>query len=107
MIKKFLKPDWRKIVLFIIFLILEILLLISISDYLSPPTTVNPCCLSNIPEKIREQCINANANCGFTDITFGYPEIILLLIFGFVLLTINYLLSCFIVWIYDEIKKKK
>jgi len=103
-LKQFLKPDRRKIVICIILIILEFSWMIFYSSY---SATANPCCLKNIPEEIREQCVRVNARCGFTDMTFGYPEIILLLIFAFVFITTNYLLSCLIVWIYNKLRKPR
>jgi hypothetical protein len=103
-IRKFLKPDWRKIVVTLIFLILHFLFS-SFSEY--------SFCASNF----------AGFTCGYFALLgilslpidfliwftmdwwagywgYYYPIFLILTVFYY------YLLSCLIVWIYDKVKKK-
>jgi len=80
-LKKFLKPDWRKIVIFVIlFIIFSFLSLILSMIYICSPSI--------------------NIGCPPLGIELGV--FILLFIISFF---ISYLLSCLIIWIYDKVKK--
>ena len=90
--KKFLKPDWRKIVIFVILMIIPI------------PIPLYASC----------KCFPAPCNCP-TELMF-YPIIIMILLGAISIsslllllvdMIVSYLLSCLIVWIYDKIKVKK
>jgi len=93
-IKKFLKPDWRKIFVFII--------LFGISFLYTYPIGIG---ISNQNNKITEYgfplkfltCVNDMKTRPLC--LCGFPLLIFDLIFW-------YLPSCLIVWIYDKIKKR-
>ncbi|OGI11931.1 hypothetical protein A3K64_00460 [Candidatus Micrarchaeota archaeon RBG_16_36_9] len=93
-IKQFLKPDWRKIVLFVLMLLF---VPIPISFQLLLPTPLG----INIFAK-NHSWIMFIYSLGFTSRISAYDELILIS-----LPIIYYLFSCFIVWIYDKVKKKK
>lgn len=91
--KEFLKPDWRKIVIFVILFVMLIII-----ANLYPPKLI-PSWLENL------------------NIIFYFPDFFIFeilklsistVIFLFILdLIYWYLLSCLIVWVYDKVKKKK
>jgi len=96
--KQFLKPDWRKIVIFIIIFIFFSFAPIWITIHCYTwecgpgPTTSS---FFNSLESM--------ANKEFFD--FGYFNPWISIFFGSI--AISYLLSCLIAWIYDKVKKKK
>ena len=101
-LKQFLKPDWRKIVLFVILFILS--LLISYPGFCVDGTNFGYC------EEIHGFPLSAYTTFGEQDVV--PPEKLEYIryenIFGFIFnLIFWYLLSCLIVWIYDKVKKKK
>jgi len=100
--KQFLKPDWRKITIFVIII---------------------------LPSIIVEACVNNLLSCQLISASFGYvlvlftllvfPIFLLFKIIGIpyqaflpwvLVLIINllyeYILSCLIIWIYDKFRKK-
>jgi len=86
--KEFFKPDWRKILIFLVLFILSSLA--SIKIYLCNMMGIGPC-----------------------PIGYGFPLEFLYPILDFknlINLLIDiifwYLLSCLIIWIYDKVKKK-
>ena len=87
--KQFLKPDWRKTLLFILILF-AIVFLLPVSTY------AGPCALppSNCPNQL-----------SISDIVkiYGLSEALMFLILGAVF---SYIISCLIVWIYGKIRKK-
>jgi len=106
--KKFLKPDWRKIVVFIIVLFLWLILFTStivVFPESFPKLSVRPMHIS-------------------TGVIVGYPVFLVKLKYVFINnifypfyyiwnfsnllinITVWYLLSCLIIWIYDKVKKK-
>jgi len=101
-IKKFLKPDWRKIVIFVIlFLITTFVPFFTAEAYnmTSGERFISRFSLANIL-----------FNCFWGNIyeNFLYKQECSQSIQFFVLLIIlDYLLSCFIVWIYDKFRKKR
>jgi hypothetical protein len=80
--KKFLKPDWRKIVITILLMILPTI-------FIKAYTTV----LHSCP-------------VGMTDCPplFDWELFLQMIVIA---LIITYSISCFLVWIYDKVKKKK
>jgi hypothetical protein len=98
-IKQFLKPDWRKIVVFVIlFLVLPL------------PWKTNICHIFSIILPSGYSCIEWSIQpfVGFASILiiifglFTFDDLMLLII----LLLISYLLSCLIILIYNKVKKK-
>jgi hypothetical protein len=96
-LKQFLKPDWRKIVIMLIFLGLSFL-------YYHEVGATNVI------------MVNHGAPLNYFEIAYirnsggveGLPPTFEIIYFGLIIdLIIWYILSCFIVWIYDKIKKKK
>jgi len=94
-IKQFLKPDWRKFVIFLLFFILTYIWVYDCGDINSsisceahgfPMTYWSHYTISKIPLQAEN--------------TISYFELIADLI-------IWYLLSCLVIWIYDKVKKKK
>jgi len=89
-LKQFLKPDFRKIVIFIIFVILSVI--IPFRYILGPWVDTGP--IFNYESIV---CGEEPFSCS--------PQIFLpYMIFN---LAFFYLLSCFIVWIYDKFRKRK
>jgi len=80
--KEFLKPEWRKIVLFII---LSILISVYVYDWLLNNVVVCKALVCPTVEQVAQE------------------NMIRFLPF---ILIISYFLSCFILWIYNKVKKK-
>jgi hypothetical protein len=76
-LKQFLKPDWRKPLLFIIIFILTH--------------------VAEIPSPWENIYAQATTN-------YGTVGIVLILIIDVI---VTYLISCLIIWIYEKVKKKK
>jgi len=97
-IKQFLKPDWRKIVIFVILAIISSLYKrnIGVGELLIPsrglPLPVYVCLEGFSDVNLRTQLMRP------CEILYHFL-ITNLIIF--------YLISCFIVWIYDKYKKKR
>jgi hypothetical protein len=93
-LKQFLKPDWRRIVIFVILiLILPIFFINACADIV---------CLVPIPLSfVLGRAVLVLIRSG--ERTIITPEMIIYLIIPII---INYILSCFIIWIYDKVKKK-
>ena len=79
--KEFLKPDWRKIVITILLMILPTIFIKGITD-------------------IFHSCPVGMINC---PPLFDWESFMVMFTIS---LIITYLLSCLIVWIYDKLKKK-
>lgn len=93
--KQFLKPDWRKIVIFFILMILSIFSFFHMT-LVSLPFAVVPSLWDVLASVLAPSLVVIYG--------FYFPYSVLI-----ILITIIYwyLLSCFIVWIYNRIKKKK
>jgi len=117
-LKQFLKPDWRKIILtLIIFLI--VLYFITSPLMGKPPCMIPKCSGTNIDRSELPQYV-----CGICDVNVKQSDHLIGIIIYLIspsLLTYNlgnfdffiieliyyYLLSCFMVWLYDKFRKKK
>jgi len=96
--KRFLKPDWRKIVLFVIFFLIspaQFINLISIPEN-PQPTQLVPL----LGGFFTIGLIIANVKTGISIFTN------LNMIFFILSIIISYFLSCLIIWIYIKLKKK-
>jgi len=101
-LKQFLKPDWRKIVIFVLFFIFIFSL-----EFI---------CLPKLEYKMgRIVEVELYYPCGFLSQIIDYEMYFYVLrgeswLFNyfhlFLDLIISYLISCLIVWIYDKVKKK-
>jgi len=89
--KQFLRPDWRKIVIFIV------LLLISLVIVYDMPVGELLTSFRGLPLPVL-----FFYNSDWHPIPIWY----VLLLFGLIDLIFWYLLSCLIIWIYGKIKKK-
>jgi hypothetical protein len=96
--KKFLKQDWRKIVIFVVILFFSLILFIFLNLTGGLPPTDEQIAQRNLISSIL-MIINWPLNI------IGENSIInlILLVLDFVWI---YLLSCLIVWIYDKLKKR-
>jgi hypothetical protein len=120
-LKQFLKPDWRKIVVFGVIIFIEFLIyyIISISYFPNRLITTEEleelCCESELTEDLINFCLSRNISITkeecerreFTDTYIGIPELIIIITSIFVFLISHYLLSCLIVWIYNKYRGKK
>jgi len=129
-IKQFLKPDKRKIVVFIILSFLSLSFWLLYNTGFTPPDARRDCCNIEI-ESNNETCQEMIGN-GIIDpnniyltrlrkmyfnktpdyVCSEYNLIIqneqrLFIEISFLILLVSYLLSCLIVWIYDKIKVNK
>ena len=113
-IKQFLKPEQRKIAIFFAIIILEfvmILIFLYSFSYSAASDPYEECCLghpyttycSEYWNMTEEKCSVEKVS---REIEYNYRRITFILILILVLI-INYLISCLIVWIYDKMKKKK
>ena len=97
-LKQFLKPNWRKIVIFVLILIIfsfaPIWTTIRCSTWECGPGPTTSSFFGSV---------ESMANKEFFD--FGYFTPWISIFFGSI--AISYLLSCLIVWIYDNFRKKK
>lgn len=95
--KEFLKPDFKRIVVFIIIFI--------IFSFIPIWTTIR-CftweCMPGPTTSSFFDSLESMKNKEFFDFRYFTPWIILF----FVSLILSYILSCFIVWVYDKVKKK-
>ncbi len=80
-IKEFLRPDWRKIVITILLMILPTIFMKGITTIL-------------------HSCPTGMINCSPL---FNWESFIVMFTIS---LIITYFLSCIIVWVYDKVKKK-
>jgi len=95
-LKQFLKPDWRKIVIFVIPIILTIIaIFIEVKGSGWDILVYFPALLCGIIPG----CMH--------DGELPYVNPILLLLSFIITYFVWYLLSCLIIWIYDKRKKKK
>lgn len=107
--KQFLKLDWRKIVVFVIILFLEFQLFMIIFRY-PPELPIQAFCCKDFEETgtMSDHCKEINLTA---EDCLKYENIrkteafynLLVLIFDIVIV---YIISCFIVWIYDKLRKK-
>jgi len=98
-LKQFLKPDWRKIVIFvIIFILLFFIPLFPKFSILPTPVGV-------------EGGTYIDWKSLYSELSVGYGTLADRINYIKIPIIINcfvsYLLSCFIVWIYDKVRKKK
>jgi len=108
-IKQFLKPDWRKILIFVIILFLEFQLFSIIFRYPPEPPMQAFCCrdfeqTGIMPDYCKEVNLTAEDCLKYENIrkTEAFHNL-LILISDIVLV---YIISCLIIWIYDKFKKK-
>jgi hypothetical protein len=112
-IKQFLKPDWRKILIFIIFIfssyIVYIFSFVTISSALSTEGYNEM-----VKKGIKVTCIEGYPSCSWSEFRptiFTYifvPLSIIIIDYGWFLnLIFCYPVSCLIVWIYDKFRKGK
>ena len=96
--KEFLKPDWRKIVIFVIILIIFSFM---------PVWTAIRCstweCSPGPATSSFFESLESMRNKEFFD--FGYFTTWIIIFFGS--LIISYIVSCLIVWLYGKTKKAK
>jgi hypothetical protein len=121
--KEFIKPDWRKIVLFVIIFIIEFSYYFNSSVCFCPlsacataQTEQATARMQNISIDIEpcdtcyslpwEQC-PCDRYCGKPDTITSIMIAIYSPLFTIAILIIPYLLSCLIVWVYDKYRKKK
>jgi len=107
-LKQFLKPDWRKIVIFVVLFIFLIGFFIFIEQPLGSPSGFperrgfpfhyNVICMGG---SIEENGIKELIGLGYC---FNWIYLILDI---FTCGLISYFLSCLIVWIYDKFRKRK
>ena len=95
-IKQFLKPDWRK-------LIILTFLIPSGSMFLYPPSTFLEILVHAI---FMGPSVLIDINPVLQD-SLTYTDLLIKLIIAIFTFFYWYLLSCFIVWVYDKVKKKK
>ena len=88
-VKQFLKPDWRKIV---IFLVLFVILFYSFDG--------------KYPINYMYIAMGGLVDGSLVGLGYGYNWVYFILDV-FIWAIISYLFSCLIVWIYDKYKKKK
>jgi hypothetical protein len=110
--KQFLKPNWRKIVIFFAILFLELMALLMFYPYewASTATYYQTCCKSGLPEEIIKSCMRDNITAEELCITLKdkverqalQDDVVLV-----INLAVVYLLSCLIIWFYDNRKKRK
>jgi hypothetical protein len=120
--KKFLKPDWGKILVFVIIFLIVFLYGLSLSN-------LYPCAIPTCPSSqwIRLPWNHGCEKCYLTisdyingiiyylafptnliDYIFTKPQNFLISIFLIIIqFFYYYILSCFIVWVYDKFRKKK
>jgi len=96
-LKQFLKPNWRKI---IIFVILFAIIPLPARFCKDPPSCIDPsgCCWIFIPF--------GNLLSLSIILSVGVGGDLITIIFMLITIIISYLLSCIIVWIYYKVKKK-
>ena len=114
-VKQFLKPDWRKILVTIIIFILFFFFWYYFFNWLPSVPEWFGCC-NSIEEgkKISEICEDMPGCCTIENFEekcnsifnsrkerIFYNNMIL-----FIFFILSYLISCFIIWIYDKVKKK-
>ncbi|OIO45419.1 MAG: hypothetical protein AUJ24_00695 [Parcubacteria group bacterium CG1_02_36_42] len=98
--KEFLKPDWRKIVIFIVLFFLSNAI---------PYIPIKDCSLEfggcdwELCQPSLFYCKHTEAAQYYLGIENPWIQMILILFFMFVF---PYLLSCLIIWVYDKLKKK-
>jgi len=91
--KEFLKPDWRKIIIFLV--VLSIFSFTTIVFlFMNEPLTFFDCFPKQCSSGVYDELHNIYVWRPFLS---EYLPISLVII---------YLLSCFIIWIYDKVKKK-
>ena len=94
-LKQFLKPDWRKIVIFLVIFLLNLFLGIKSYSFYSATETIYGYPLPFLTVYI-ELLPPA------TVVNWNFRNLIIHIIVWIVL----YLLSCLIIWIYEKVKKK-
>ena len=122
-IKQFLKPDWRRIVLFFIIFIIElfyynfsIVCFCPLSACATAKIEQTTARMQNLSIAVNscetcyslpwEQC-QCDMHCGKPDTITSIMIEIYPLLFTLGILIVPYIFSCLIVWIYDKIKVKR
>jgi len=101
-LKQFLKPNWRKILILVIFILLFLL-----DNYITNPFE------EHLSKSSWLSSLHSILWYPYTFLTlplfaFTMPITgIMFIIFLLIIIIYWYLLSCFIVWLYDKFKKKK
>ena len=107
--KKFLKPDWRKIVVFVI--IFTLICLGFLNSYFCPHIMGGPLIIEKNSRILYDSfCSSTNFLGAFVTYLYNlnsFSNIINLSISIIVSLIILYIISCLIVWIYDKFRKVK
>ena len=93
-IKQFLKPDWRKTVIFVVLFVIGFITFLISSSF----------GIRVIPDSATEVLIAIFLPIIFITQSLGSSNIEFILSLAIIYW---YILSCFIVWIYDKVKKKK
>ena len=117
--KKFLKPDWRKIFLTIILVIISLLYFLITPYMMLPMKEIGPwglCCgliRGGMESKLHNICFELNITsleiCETHDKQVQFERnlyTILTIVSLIILILFCYILSCLIVWICDKVKKK-
>jgi len=100
-LKKFLKPDWRKIIITTIIFAIWFLFLNGFKTFCS--CSSQPCPNENY-RNYREYIIFKD----FCSCCVSLSELVYNYLWTLILpLTIAYILSCLIIWIYDKLRKVK
>jgi hypothetical protein len=105
-VKQFLKPDWRKILIFVIMIVIYLFeFLVANASFCGPQVIITS--RQNCSHYYTKYWVSpCSLFCGEPDFltslinTIYYP----LWLIGIIIL---YLLSCLIVWIYDKSRKRK
>ena len=106
--KQFLKPDWIKVALFFGIIFLEFLLMSS-TAYVVTADPYHMCCRNDLPEETANTCIRNNMTEEYCTIlrekraVQGFYEFITIIF----ILILDYLIACFIVWIFYYIFRKR
>lgn len=119
-IKHFLKPDWRKILIFVILLILIILFIPITKGYRfvdcipAWPCSSGGSIYTNLITEITNQISiglsifyeNPHYSVGKNLRIFASKHLFGIIIEAILAIIVSYLISCFIVWIYNKFRKK-
>ena len=101
-LKQFLKPEWRKIAIFLILIGSTYFLPLIPMSFKCPPCPPGAICVPCRPQAFNLMRLPEVLNY-IKPVEYGYMIHYPLLLIE---LTIFYLLSCLIIWIYDKLKKK-
>jgi len=119
--KQILKPDWRKILIFIVISILislfpiypcelEIHGVVSLPAFgVYPRTKLVPIFIGILSSIVGEDILSYQ-ECGLSDETWWTSckcNFLFSLPFSLIVIIVSYLLSCFLIWIYEKYRSKK